>query len=316
MARRASTPDPVRDDGPAPVPAAGGGSLSLTHLFGGIAHYLPGEIFGPRRIPDYELVWIIQGGAVYESDGREHPVGPGGLVLARPGIRERYLWDRQQTTVHAFFHWAFGHLPAHWPRPEDWPVTVQLPAGDVVRPLFRYVVSHCVALFHPDGRGSREVAPQLRAAVETLLGAVLVGPLTLRPQPLKPQPVPVRKAILWAAQTMDRSPESPITLDQLAHAAAVTPKHLCRLFTTALGVSPMHSLRLMRLERSVSMLGRSNLSIKEIAARCGFASPFHFSRAFRQTFGKPPRVVRREIEAGGVPPGLPLSLDVPSAVGW
>ena len=36
------------------------------------------------------------------------------------------------------------------------------------------------------------------------------------------------------------------------------------------------------------------LSIEEIALRCGFTNAFHFSRKFRQTYGKSPRAWRAQ----------------------
>jgi transcriptional regulator GlxA family with amidase domain len=35
---------------------------------------------------------------------------------------------------------------------------------------------------------------------------------------------------------------------------------------------------------------------------CGFASQFHFSRRFKEAYGRSPRMLRREIAAGAVPP--------------
>lgn len=51
----------------------------------------------------------------------------------------------------------------------------------------------------------------------------------------------------------------------------------------------------LRLERARELLSDarfSDLPITEVAARCGFADPSHFSRSFRQKFGQAPREFR------------------------
>ena len=64
----------------------------------------------------------------------------------------------------------------------------------------------------------------------------------------------------------------------------------------------METVRLARLDRAATLLARSNYSIGEIAAMCGFASPFHFSRRFKESYGEPPRALRDRVRAGAVSP--------------
>ena len=51
-------------------------------------------------------------------------------------------------------------------------------------------------------------------------------------------------------------------------------------------------------ERARQLLARTTLSIKEIAAQTGFASPFYFSLRFKAASGSSPRDYRRRAEAG------------------
>jgi transcriptional regulator GlxA family with amidase domain len=72
----------------------------------------------------------------------------------------------------------------------------------------------------------------------------------------------------------------------------VTEKHLCRLFTKTLGHAPLKTFTLLKLQGARQLLTRTNLSVTEIAERCGFNSPFYFSRCFSKTFGVPPSALR------------------------
>ncbi len=64
----------------------------------------------------------------------------------------------------------------------------------------------------------------------------------------------------------------------------------------------MTSVRLARLERSLLLLARTDLSVQEIAADTGFVSPYHFSRSFRAVYGLAPSRMRSALDAGEVPP--------------
>jgi len=93
-----------------------------------------------------------------------------------------------------------------------------------------------------------------------------------------------------------------MSLAELAGVACVTPEHLCRLFKSALCHSPVETVRLARLDHAAMLLVRSNYAIGEIAALCGFANPFHFSRAFKAAFGEAPTELRRRTFGGEIVP--------------
>src|SRR5262245_32904059 len=105
-----------------------------------------------------------------------------------------------------------------------------------------------------------------------------------------------------ATMPSDQALVAEISLTELSRVACVTSEHLCRLFKTATNHSPVETVRLARLDRAAVFLSRSNYSVGEIATMCGFASQFHFSRRFKEAFGKAPRQVRADIQAGGAPP--------------
>jgi transcriptional regulator GlxA family with amidase domain len=104
------------------------------------------------------------------------------------------------------------------------------------------------------------------------------------------RPAPAALALMQEAVL--RVPTEVISLGRLAKRANVSPEHLCRLFQKEFGAGPLQYYRKMRLQRAAVLLERSNMSIKEIAYAAAFANPYHFSRAFRQTYGKSPRAFR------------------------
>lgn len=86
----------------------------------------------------------------------------------------------------------------------------------------------------------------------------------------------------------------PITLDELAAIAAMSPYHLIRSFKTEMGVTPFRWVLLQRIERARRLLEITALPLAEIAYACGFSSQSHFSTVFKQATGATPAGYRRQ----------------------
>jgi AraC family carnitine catabolism transcriptional activator len=57
----------------------------------------------------------------------------------------------------------------------------------------------------------------------------------------------------------------------------------------------------LRLQRARALLQYSDLAVVEISVASGFASPAHFSRAYRSWAGKAPTEERRRTQGGIMP---------------
>ena len=72
----------------------------------------------------------------------------------------------------------------------------------------------------------------------------------------------------------------------------MSPAHLVRRFRAELGTTPMAYLWERRVAVAVDLLQSTGLPIKEVAARTGFRSVYHFSRRVKAQAGVPPTEVR------------------------
>ncbi len=119
-------------------------------------------------------------------------------------------------------------------------------------------------------------------------------------------------ALMLMKLGLEKIPAVNYSLEDLADASGRSGKHLCRLFSNSLGMSPIQTYNLIRLHFSIALLTRSNMNISEIAERCGYKTNFYFSRAFHKAFGKSPTNMRRDLLKGEEPPPNPLpSLHMP-----
>jgi len=88
-------------------------------------------------------------------------------------------------------------------------------------------------------------------------------------------------------------PERRATLPELARIAALSPRHLTRLFRERTGVTLHQYATRIRLERARTLLEIPGLTLDAIAARCGFEDGRQLRRLWRAAHGEPPSRARR-----------------------
>ena len=286
--------------------------MKLAYMYGGLVSYGPGEALGPRELKDWEFVLILEGQVKYQANGRRYSAPPGSTILARPGFREAYQWDETLRTRHAYFHFDIAELPRDWPDPKAWPVVRSKPVP-VIAALFRHVMDRI--FMHPEWPAEPPHAEDCRT-VETLISLFIQEQITESGQFERSRPEPVNKAVKLMRELIDETPHLQVRLQDLASSAGCSEKHLCRLFQQAFGHSPMQTLRLLRLQLSLTLIVRTNLPIKQIAKRCGFEDPLYFSRCFSRSFGKSPSEVRAGLKQGLPPPINPLPVDITPRIHW
>ena len=289
-----------------------GSHLVLKYLLGGVVRYRAGETLGPRDLPDYELVLIIDGNVHYITDDGDYVAAPGSILFTRPGFHEVYRWDPVGLTRHAYFHFDIAEVPSVWPEFTKWPVIRPRPEP-VLAALFRSVLDRIC--LHRDWPATSP-GPLDCLIVETLLSLFLEEPRIAVADFERDRPVQVGRTILFMRETIDTDAHRRLTLEDLAKAGGVSKKHLCRSFHSTLGYSPIRTYRLLCLQLSLSLLTRSNLTIREIADRCGFEDPAYFSRSFSRVFGFPPTKMREVVRGGALPPPNPLPVDLTPRLFW
>jgi AraC family transcriptional regulator len=98
-------------------------------------------------------------------------------------------------------------------------------------------------------------------------------------------PDPFIDLLAWIEKRLDQ----PLTLDEIAAQAALSPYHFSRLFTARMGRSVMAHVRGRRLVRAARRLcDDPDLKLVELAFDCGFESQEAFTRAFKRVFGVSP----------------------------
>lgn len=90
------------------------------------------------------------------------------------------------------------------------------------------------------------------------------------------------------AHVEEQMGQHPLTLNELATVAGVSPFHFSRAFKAATGCPPHRFVVERRIERAKELIRKGGLGLAEIAQATGFADQAHFSSAFRRATGMTP----------------------------
>lgn len=99
--------------------------------------------------------------------------------------------------------------------------------------------------------------------------------------------------LAFIVRKMESSLSDPVDISELAATVGISPRQLARLFQANLGKSPSSFYIDLRMARAKELLLHTDLSVGDIANVCGYESPSHFSRFYRQHFLESPATTRR-----------------------
>jgi transcriptional regulator GlxA family with amidase domain len=99
--------------------------------------------------------------------------------------------------------------------------------------------------------------------------------------------------LAFVVRRMESSLSDPIDISDLADSISVSSRQLERLFQANLSKSPSKFYIDLRMSRARELLVHTGLPVSDIANVCGYQSPSHFSRFYRQHFKESPAATRK-----------------------
>ena len=111
---------------------------------------------------------------------------------------------------------------------------------------------------------------------------------------LEPRTDRIQNVLTYAKQNL----RSPLSVQQLAKVAHLSPRQFSRTFRAETGRPPAKAIEDLRVEAARVMMERGQDSIDMVARESGFTGREHMRRAFLRAFGQPPQAIRRNGERG------------------
>jgi len=226
--------------------------------------------------------------------------GQGVALLAEAGI----LDGRRAAT-----HWIYAdRLARRHPRVRVDPDVLYVDEGQVLTSagkaagtdLCLYVVRRDHGAAVANGIARRLVTPPHREGGQ----AQFVSP------PVLPTPGDGLAQVMdWALENLSR----PVTVEDLAARAHLSPRTLNRHFHARVGTNPLHWLQQQRVRRAQELLERTDLGIDQVAAQSGFGTAGVLRRQFRRTLDTTPDAYRRTFNTAGDTAGNTAGHGIPAA---
>lgn len=217
----------------------------------------------------YTLVFPL-GRMHYCIDQQEFDIAEGELLIIPPHA-SRFLSPRSGSYRRFFITFELPEKQAY------------LPQG-IVHRLSENSVKYLQILFDlfPDGD-----------PVE--LSLALYGLLTTLASPcVSAAPKHLSREITDAAEFIHGKIHTPLTCGEIASRVNMSPGNFSRRFKKETGIPLYEYISLQRLESARYYLQKSDMTMEEIAVRCGFLSSSSFSHFFSRRTGESPQMYRKK----------------------
>ena len=254
----------------------------LSVVCGGVEQTAPDYAIHRTTFPFYSIEYVAAGRGTVRLQNRTHTLQGGRLFSYGPGIRHDISTDRARPLVKYFVDFA----------------------GAAARPLLRacrlppgtlsevFPPNALQALFEElihSGVSGAPSAPELCAKILECLA------LKLRDARAPLDSVETLSFVTYqqCREHLQKNFMRLKSLHQLAQECRLDAAYLCRLFRRYDHQSPYRHLLRLKLNLAAEWLQQPGALVKQVAARAGFADPFHFSRAFKSFLGVSPDAFRR-----------------------
>jgi len=255
--------------------------------------------WGPRIIPDCQLVYTIDGEATLTIGGERIEMTGGMGVFY--GAESPHLIE-----VAAHTEWTFASIHFSWDQISPVPVhpnpgIVLCPASEIgrgalvytievdgfgVMPFpFQFTLPHLESLFMQITREYRFAEP----GYESVLRGLIVQLLTviLRHRIEEGRDTASRRKIAPALEAIRKQPDRAWTSAELARLCGYHPTYFAELFQQSVGAAPKQYVAQERIRRAKYLLIEEN-TVEAVAQKLGYASLHYFSRQFKQETGMSP----------------------------
>lgn len=242
-------------------------------------------IHRPRGREDWLLFYVAKGLECFTLDC-EALADEGSFILFSPGEKQEHVCISEKTSEFYYVHFTVSGETL--PTALATSTVYRAKPSAKVRDLFEEMLSETeskLPYYETVALGSfLSILGHLERSVSAQSGETHTG----------------MDRIAVVLRRMNREFAGSHTLDDFAAMCRMSKFHFLRVFRAVTGVSPVEYRNRIRIEHAKELLLESTLSVSEIGAEVGYASPAYFCDAFKKAVGVSPSRYR-ETDGRGVP---------------
>lgn len=237
-----------------------------------------------RVLQEYQINYITEGSGILETINDTFQVGPGSMLILRPGMWHRYKpdpntgWNEHYIGFKGDFCSGLfqeGFFQAGKP-------VLYVGFQESLLKLFFEIIQ----LVKDEKTGHQQVCASNTILMLSLISSVI------RNQEFAGKTIErkIRKACLYFRENLNTT----VNIESLATKLNVGYSYFRQKFRKYTGISPTQYHLSLRIQKAKDLLVSTDQSFKEIANELGFESYFYFSRIFKDKTGNSPMEFRKE----------------------
>lgn len=236
-------------------------------------------------VKKYQIHYITDGSGEYEDATGSHSIGPGTLIINKPG-------DWRRFTPSGETGWVENYLAFNWPLAERLVDQVLLSSQKSVYDvgIREDILETCHHIFESANKGEEGLQQYISGMLLKLFGVIL----TCREQDGGSEERlegTIRKACFFIKRNISRN----IDFKKIASENNLGYEHFRKVFKQVVGFPPGQYHLHLKIAMAKKMLGSTNKSVKEISYDLGFDSVYYFCRLFKKKTGVTPTQVRKQL---------------------
>lgn len=236
-----------------------------------------GIVWGWRKIPDYELVFIIKGRFEYRTRDKTYDLCRNDVLCILP-LEEHKLSHIKGPALIGCVHFDLvgsdkSGTCSYVPSPKPKTVTrIKNPQ------LFHQLIKECYETFN---KFHKHKTALLNSLVKTIwLKLSEYWDLQVNPE--------MSSNVERMTDYLRENLFNDVSRNDLAKEFEYSPEHINYVFKKELGITPTQFINREKILIAIDLMQKERLSIRDVSDRLGFCDQYHFSKLFKKVIGLSP----------------------------
>jgi AraC-like DNA-binding protein len=253
-----------------------------------------------RYVYDYELELIVFSEGAMVIEEQTYPVRQGDVIFRKPGQYTQGIMPYSCYFVCIDLLGNTGKAPSSYDiyNKQKFQNTIINPVIESIPTIFhpphpekyQFIFDSILKEYISASPGTELILKSYALNLIYMLYQDCINPLINKTVPMSPHYGTIKKVI----EFIDENIEKKILLNDLAALTNLSPNHFHKVFSETMGITPNVFITKLRLDKAKDLLIRTDLTISDISAKCGFDNIPYFSYLFKKQIKLSPGEFRKK----------------------